>query len=634
MQPRCRHVPPTRRSSTSATSRPAAAPYSAVAYPAGPPPRTTTSNCSARTATSFAHRSGADAVILSAESAGQPGPDRSSADRTSGPPSAGEEDLDRAGGEDRHAGERREEDERPGAHDGDPRAARIRRRYPKRRSPRYDWIRWPVGPGTPRTAPGHRSDPARKRWRSAHNASSRPLASCRPRGHLRRRPRPRRLRHHRVRLPDPGVHAASAKTEYAALNGLWILVFVVAPGFFLPLEQEVGRARSPTAASQSIGGGPVVRKAALAGRRPRPARSMVLLAVDRLRGVRRSPTGCSTAQEVLLVCFVIALGHLRGAAHHARHALGQRALRPLRHDPRRRGHLPDPARRSSLYVAGIDNLVWYGLALAIPPVLASIVVAARPARSRRARARAPSGRSSRPTSRCSAPRARSRAQALSYAAAPRRARARAGPARARRRRRLHRRVLHRPHPDPPVPGDAGRAAAEARRARRARASTPTSAPACEAASLIVVGVGVPRRASAAPPSARPSARSSSATSSTSAAATSRCCSAAAAPFILALTLAQALIALLGHGRGLIVVGGRAGPLRRRRWRSAARRPIDDLFLRVELGYLAGCLGALAVMAVRCSSAARRACPAERRACSSRPSSTSRSRSDRITAAVP
>ena len=32
------------------------------------------------------------------------------------------------------------------------------------------------------------------------------------------------------------------KSEYAALNGLWILVFVVAPGFFLPLEQEVGRA--------------------------------------------------------------------------------------------------------------------------------------------------------------------------------------------------------------------------------------------------------------------------------------------------------------------------------------------------------------------------------------------------------
>ena len=33
-----------------------------------------------------------------------------------------------------------------------------------------------------------------------------------------------------------------SKTDYAALNGLWIFVFVVAPGFFLPLEQEVSRA--------------------------------------------------------------------------------------------------------------------------------------------------------------------------------------------------------------------------------------------------------------------------------------------------------------------------------------------------------------------------------------------------------
>ncbi|MCZ7535185.1 MAG: hypothetical protein M5T61_04065 [Acidimicrobiia bacterium] len=34
--------------------------------------------------------------------------------------------------------------------------------------------------------------------------------------------------------------------EYGALNGLWAIVFVVAPGFFQPLEQEV-RALSPTA---------------------------------------------------------------------------------------------------------------------------------------------------------------------------------------------------------------------------------------------------------------------------------------------------------------------------------------------------------------------------------------------------
>src|SRR5215468_1111733 len=54
------------------------------------------------------------------------------------------------------------------------------------------------------------------------------------------------------------------KPAYAALNGLWIFVFVVAPGFFLPLEQEVGRAVADRR-SRSLGGGPVVRKAAQAG---------------------------------------------------------------------------------------------------------------------------------------------------------------------------------------------------------------------------------------------------------------------------------------------------------------------------------------------------------------------------------
>ena len=54
------------------------------------------------------------------------------------------------------------------------------------------------------------------------------------------------------------------KPEYAALNGLWIFVFVVAPGFFLPLEQEVGRAVADRR-SRGVGGGPVVKKAAFAG---------------------------------------------------------------------------------------------------------------------------------------------------------------------------------------------------------------------------------------------------------------------------------------------------------------------------------------------------------------------------------
>jgi O-antigen/teichoic acid export membrane protein len=68
-----------------------------------------------------------------------------------------------------------------------------------------------------------------------------------------------------------------------------------------------------------------------------------------------------------------------------------------------------------------------------------------------------------------------------------------------------------------------------------------------------------------------------------------------AAFIFALTLAQALIALLGHGRALIAwstglvvcVGVMA---------LGSSDTVDDLFLRAELGYLAGCTTAALMMA--------------------------------------
>lgn len=51
---------------------------------------------------------------------------------------------------------------------------------------------------------------------------------------------------------------------YAALNVLWAIVFVVSPGLFQPLEQEVGRAVAFRRA-RNIGGGPLVRRAAVLG---------------------------------------------------------------------------------------------------------------------------------------------------------------------------------------------------------------------------------------------------------------------------------------------------------------------------------------------------------------------------------
>ena len=58
-------------------------------------------------------------------------------------------------------------------------------------------------------------------------------------------------------------HALAAK-PYSAFSALWALTFVAAPGLFLPLEQEVGRAASARRVA-GVGAGPVVRRALFLG---------------------------------------------------------------------------------------------------------------------------------------------------------------------------------------------------------------------------------------------------------------------------------------------------------------------------------------------------------------------------------
>lgn len=56
----------------------------------------------------------------------------------------------------------------------------------------------------------------------------------------------------------------SSTIDYSAIFGLWVVVFILTPGFFQPLEQEVGRALAHRRA-QGIGGGPLVKRAATLG---------------------------------------------------------------------------------------------------------------------------------------------------------------------------------------------------------------------------------------------------------------------------------------------------------------------------------------------------------------------------------
>jgi O-antigen/teichoic acid export membrane protein len=376
------------------------------------------------------------------------------------------------------------------------------------------------------------------------------------------------------------------KSEYAALNGLWILVFVVAPGFFLPLEQEVGRAVADRR-SRSIGGGPVVRKAAQAG-------LILTVGLMVLSVVGFEAFGFTDrlfhGQEVLLVCFVIALatyavqhitrGTLSGNGRFGPYGMILGAEGVFRIVP-----------VIAVYLAGLDDLIWYGLALAIPPVLAALVSLwgqhglVEPG---------PDAEWSELSTNLTLLFLGSlAAQALSYAAA------------------LGVLVLA----DGKVERDAAadfivgffiaripillfqaiQAALLPKLAALAGAGKHADfRSGLKKLVMIVLGVGalgVLAGASIGPTVGEILFGDKFNLGSRDL----TLLFLGSAAFILALTLAQALIALLGHGRALVAwavglvlcVGVMA---------LGSSATIDDLFLRVELGYLAGCLGAAVVMA--------------------------------------
>ena len=206
-----------------------------------------------------------------------------------------------------------------------------------------------------------------------------------PEGHLRRRPRPADLRASRRTGSRSSRSRASTKSEYAALNGLWILVFVVAPGFFLPLEQEVGpggrrpaRPRDRRRPGRAQGGDRRRR-----ARRRRSSRCSIVGSSPRSRAHRPAVPRAGGPARLLRD----RARHLRGAAHHARHALGQRALRPVRDDPRRRGRASGSCPCIVLYAAGIDELALVRARARDPAGARGARVAPGPARPPRARAR-------------------------------------------------------------------------------------------------------------------------------------------------------------------------------------------------------------------------------------------------------
>ncbi|MGQ0804981.1 MAG: lipopolysaccharide biosynthesis protein [Actinomycetota bacterium] len=159
---------------------------------------------------------------------------------------------------------------------------------------------------------------------------------------------------------------ALSKGDYTALNGLWVLVFVVAPGMFLPLEQEVGRALADRRA-RGDGGGPLVKRAALLG-----GILTAALIVAALAAGGPLSDNLFHGRSALLVCFAIALasyavehltrGTLSGNGRFGPYGLLLAIEGVVRVAP-----------VIVLWLAGIDDPLYYGLALAIPPALSSAI---------------------------------------------------------------------------------------------------------------------------------------------------------------------------------------------------------------------------------------------------------------------
>ena len=159
-----------------------------------------------------------------------------------------------------------------------------------------------------------------------------------------------------------------SKPDYAALNALWVFVFVLAPGVFLPLEQEVGRALSARRV-RGVGGGPVVRRAGLLG----GAFSVVLaVAIGVVSLTTRVVEHKFNNHVGLVVCLVVALftfgieflsrGAFAGVGRFGAYGLSLGAEGVIRLLP----CIP-------LAIANVTNPVWYGLCLAVPPLLATVV---------------------------------------------------------------------------------------------------------------------------------------------------------------------------------------------------------------------------------------------------------------------
>ncbi len=152
---------------------------------------------------------------------------------------------------------------------------------------------------------------------------------------------------------------------YAALNGLWVTAFVLAPGLFLPLEQEVARALAHRKAIGQ-GGRPLILRALVLGLVLIVGVVVLVLVFRQPIETRllRSSDGLFLALIVVLVGFAIeslTRGTLSGNGRFGRYGLLVGVDGFVR-----------PALAGLIVLVGYETLGWFGAVFAIAPYLASI----------------------------------------------------------------------------------------------------------------------------------------------------------------------------------------------------------------------------------------------------------------------
>jgi O-antigen/teichoic acid export membrane protein len=159
-----------------------------------------------------------------------------------------------------------------------------------------------------------------------------------------------------------------SKPDYGALNALWVFVFVLAPGIFLPVEQEVGRALAARRA-HGIGGAPVIRRAGVIGLIFATGLGIITIILAIFTPV---VDNLFAGNVGLVICLVVALftfgfellarGAFAGAGEFGAYGVSMGAEGVIRLLP-----------CIILVAAGSTDPLGFGLCLAIPPALATLV---------------------------------------------------------------------------------------------------------------------------------------------------------------------------------------------------------------------------------------------------------------------